>query len=525
MRSLFWIPVMAAGLLASHVLAHAERPAGAEAAVARIAPALEAYVRALQQREEVPGISIVIADRNRILYTKGFGIRDINRPEPVTPDTVFQIGSATKSFLATTVAMAVDAGKLAWATPLVERYPSFRLQDAWLTQQVSAEDVLSHGVGLQPYLFDDMIFLGYDAPSRLKAVAHAPLTGQFRRSAQYVNLLHPLVGQIAANAMGKPDWNTLLSDHIFKPSQMASSSATRDGLLNAANHAAPHQHIDGKLERLNLVGNYWYQDGVGSAGSINTSANDMGQWLRLQLGRGEIDGKRLVSVANMDETWRPRAMLTPTDGSALGWGVAYTPHGRMVVHEGGTASYGSVMLLLPDVGPSGLGIAVLTNHSQEGAPIAIARWFVDRVWGLPLSDRRAGFRRAATPANPGVAAKSVQLSPTTAAAYVGIYESATLGRVMVERPGAGDPVVRDGQGGDLVMRLTQIGARLRLVPVGDHAFSAEVLPEGRFRELVAEGFTPIYQVTFALGADGKARGAQAVNPQGSRHDLVYAAAR
>lgn len=521
MRRLFWFPTLAVGLVATHLLAQAEQSPGA-AVVARMAPALEDYVTALQWREEIPGVAIVITDGNRVLYTQGFGVRDINRPEPVTPDTVFQIGSATKSFLATTVAMAVDAGTLAWNTPLAERYPGFRLQDPWLTQQVSAEDVLSHGVGLQPYLFDDMIFLGYDAPSRLKAVAHAPLTGQFRRSTQYANLLHPLVGQVAANALGKPDWNTLLADRIFKPLQMASSSATRDGLLNAVNHAAPHQHIDGKLRRVDHVGNYWYRDGVGPAGSINTSANDMGRWLRLQLGRGAVDGQRLVSVAQMDETWRPRAMVSPTDGSALGWGVAYTPRGRMVVHEGGTASYGAVMVLLPDAGPAGIGIAVLSNHSQEGAPIAIARWIVDQVWGLPESDRRAGFKRAVTPADPGAQTQAGPLSAKAAAAYVGAYESASLGRVMVEQVGAGSS---DGLGGDLVMRLTQIGARLRLVPVGEHAFSAEVLPEGRFQELVAEGFTPIYRVSFALGADGRATRAQAVNPQGSRHDLVQVTVR
>lgn len=273
---------------------------------------------------------------------------------------------------------------------------------------------------------------------------------------------------------------------------------------------------------MSLVGNYWYQDGVGPAGSMNTSANDMAQWLRLQLGRGEVDGKRLVSAASMDETWRPRAMMTPTEGSALGWGVAYTPRGRMVAHEGGTASYGAAMVLLPDAAAGGIGIAVLSNHSQEGAPVAIARWIADRVWGKPETDYRAGFKRPATPADPGSVPKPGQQPVAPAAAYVGTYESATLGRVVVEQSEAAVSAV---QGGDLVMRLAQVGARLRLVALGDHAFSAEILPEGRFRELVVEGFTPIYRVSFAMGADGKVTGAQAVNPQGSRHDLVQVGGR
>lgn len=132
--------LLAAGFLVASLSVHADgkkNPDTNASLVSPAIPALERYVRALQQREEIPGIAVVIADRQRILYAKGFGVRELGKPAPVTPDTVFQIGSATKSFLATTVALAVDAGKLKWNTPLVERHPSFQLQDPWLTQQAT----------------------------------------------------------------------------------------------------------------------------------------------------------------------------------------------------------------------------------------------------------------------------------------------------------------------------------------------------------------------------------------------------
>jgi CubicO group peptidase (beta-lactamase class C family) len=508
------LALLAAGFCALGLPAHADSPANA-AMVAKVTPALERYVGELLQREEIPGVAIVIADRHRVLYAKGFGVREAGKPAPVTPGTVFQIGSVTKSFLATTVALAVDEGRLAWDTPIAQSQPGFALQDAWVTQHATPADVLSHTVGLPSYVYDDMIFLGYGMPSRLKAVAQAPLTGRFRQGAQYVNLLHPLVGDMAAKATGNADWNALLTQRIFGPLQMASSSATREGLLNAADHASPHQHNQGALQVIPAVGRYWYGEGVGPAGSINSTAQDMGQWIRLQLGRGEVGGKRIVSEANMAETWRPRVMMSPTEGSAPGWGVRFTPQGRMISHDGGTASYGANVMLLPEAGEpggGGLGIAVLSNHGQEGAPFAISRWFAERLWGLPVFDHRAGFKRPAQPAATAASSPALQRAQD----YTGVYQSPTLGSVTVRQDG-------EGASGQLLLQLEEVGATLRLVPLdpleGD-TFSAEVLPQGRFEELVAEGFTPIYQVAFRRSSNGKAESAQATSPLASRHELV-----
>lgn len=491
--------------LGMHAHAAPEAPGKSNTArtVARLVPSMERYVASLMRREDIPGMAVVIADRDRVLYVKGFGVREAGKPEPVTPGTVFQIGSVTKGFLATTTAIAVDSGKLAWDTPLSQRYPGFTLKDPWLTQQVSAADVLAHVVGLQSYVFDDMIFLGYPLADRLRAVAHAPLTAPFRQRPQYVNLLHPVVGTVTAQAVGEADWDTLVARRIFAPLKMNDSSTTRDALLAAANHASPHQHIGGKLQVIGSVGNYWSGPIAGPAGSINSSARDMGQWLRLQLGRGAIDGQRIVSEANMDETWRPRTMVTPTTGGALGWGVVFTPQGRRVTHDGGTASYGANAMVLPE---AGIGIAVLTNHQQEGLPFAVSQWIADRITGLPVKDYRATFKRDNTAAPTAGPAAPVNAET---AALEGRYQSDTLGPITVMR-----------QAGDLMMRLDTIGARLRLVPTGAGRFAAEVMPEGRFKELVDEGFTPIYQLQFEPGAAGTGYSAKAVNPQGIEHTLT-----
>lgn len=471
--------------------------------VAQLVPPIERYVAELMRRENIPGMAVVITDRDRVLYVKGFGVREAGKGDLVTPQTVFQIGSLTKSFLAATTAIAVDSGKLAWDTPLVQRYPSFALKDPWLTQQVTAADVLSHSVGLQGYVYDDMIFLGYSVSDRVRAVAHAPLTAPFRQRPQYVNLLHPLVGMVTAQALGEADWDTLLAKRIFGPLKMTNSSTSRDALLANRDHASPHQHIDGKLQVIGSIGTGWYGAAAGPAGSINSSALDMGQWLRLQLGRGTIDGQRIVSTVNMDETWRPRMMSTPTSGSALGWGVIFTPQGRRITHDGGTASYGANAMLLAD---AGIGIVVLSNHQQEGAPFAVSQWIADRINNLQVLDYRADFKRSDSPAPPTVD-RTAAAADTKA--LEGRYSSDTLGPATISR-----------QQGELILRLETVGARLRLVPTGAKRFSVEVVAEGVFKELVDEGFSPLYELQFEIGNEPRPYRATVVNSQGVSHSLT-----
>ena len=132
----------------------------------------------------------------------------------------------------------------------------------------------------------------------------------------------------------------------------------------------------------------------------------------------------------------------------------------------------------------------------------------------------ADLRCKLAPPETPPAATTPTLPPARLHAYAGAYNSPTLGQVAVLQEAAGA-----AQGGQLVLQLEEVGARFRLQPLGGEAFSAEVLPQGRFAELAAEGFTPFYRVEFTLGADGKARGAQAVSPLASRHELVRAASR
>ena len=97
---------------------------------------------------KVPGLGVAIVEDGKTVFARGYGWRNVEQELPVTPDTLFAIGSNTKSFTATLLAMQVDEGALAWDTPIRTVLPEFRLHDPVATGQMTAADLLSHRSGL-----------------------------------------------------------------------------------------------------------------------------------------------------------------------------------------------------------------------------------------------------------------------------------------------------------------------------------------------------------------------------------------
>lgn len=488
----------AGGLAALASLVACSGSGSPEASARALVGALEDHVRERQQRESVPGISFVVATRDAVVHAAGFGVTRAGGTEAVTADTVFQIGSTTKAFLSATLAMAVDDGVLGWDDTLMSLEPAFRLSDPGVAARVTPADVLAHVTGLPHYVYDAMWVLGYPMASRLRALASVPLSARYRTTSQYVNILHALVGSVIARRAGTASWEDYLQARLLGPLGMARSSVTQAAFYGAVGHAWGHQPQAAGPTPIDLVGRYWYGEGVGPGGGINSTANDMGRWLRLQLGRGAVDGRRLVSTASLERTWQPLVSELGT-GSALGWGVVQLPQGRLISHDGGTASFGSNVMLLPE---QGVGIAVLSNHSQEGLPFALSRWFAARYLGETTSDPRARFvRPAPTP--------EVPLHPLArpASAYELAFRCDTLG------PGT----VR-AEALILVLTLQEVGAQFRLRPVGPDQFLADLQPQGRFGEAVSEGFNPFFAMQFSFDAAGRVTGVELSSASGSGYD-------
>src|SRR5207244_5676608 len=244
---------------------------------------------------QFPGMAVAIVQDDKVIFLKAYGVKEIRKPEPVTIDSLFQIGSTTKAFTTTAMAMLVDEKKLDWDDPVRRHLDYFHLRDACADLQVILRDLLSHRTGLSRHdeLWDNSPLSRQEI---LRRVAGLKLSKPIRTAYQYNNIMFMAAGEVVA-AASKMTWDAFVRTRIFEPLGMIH---TRTAFADWAtsDHATGHRFAHGALSVQPALDD----TNVGPAGAIKSSARDMAQWLRFQLANGTIGGKRLVSEQALNET-------------------------------------------------------------------------------------------------------------------------------------------------------------------------------------------------------------------------------
>lgn len=481
------------GLAAMSNVTKAEAQQPSQASIEALVPDFEKQVAEGMKAFSVPGVAIGIVHDDKLIYTKGFGVRELGKPEQVTPETIFQVGSTTKAFLATTLAQAVDAGRLGWNDPVIDHVPEFQLADPWVTRDFRVLDLAAQRSGLTAYVNDALTMLGYDKQTLIRSLRVAPQLGMFRSDFRYLNIPHVVGGEIVAKVNGTPSWFDSLKTSLLTPLGMAATTATAEAITAAPNHAQGHRLAD-KAVAIPFHPSFPYA--LGPAGALNSNIPDMARWLRLQLGRGQFEGKVLVSEDNLDVTWTPRVAMNERTSYAVGWVATATPRGRIIWHNGGTSGFGAHAGFLPD---GRTGIVILSNLENTGLPDALAMWFYDRVLGNPAVDNVALAAAAAKKRREAALAEAAGFVPgplsPLAAGFAGSYASPVLGDATVALAG-----------GKLGLTLERTEAQLLLEPNRDdpYLFQARLAPVGAFvAPAEMSGGEPFVRLRFETDAAGK----------------------
>ncbi|MFZ3147549.1 MAG: serine hydrolase [Methanothrix sp.] len=355
----------------------------------------ENYTAKAMKEWHVPGLAVAVVKGDRVVYMRGFGNRSQDGPGPVTPNTIFQVGSTSKAFTSALVAMQVDEGKLQWTDRVVDHLPAFHLYDPWVTREFMVKDLLDHSSGLPEHACDDMATLGYDRETVMLSLKKAEPASSFRSGSSYNNALLLWAARLVESKSGRT-WEENLHDRIFVPLQMNNSSCDPKSFLQARDVAALHRLKDNQLqnpELLTIPMNWTYMDWIyvmGPAGGINSNIIDMSKWLRLQMNGGLInDTSKGNQTALMDKD-NVRYMHSPQtildSGSKLynGLGWIYEEHKpySIVWHNGGSFGHHSMVAFMPD---EDIGIVILSN-SAAGLPEILTYWFFDRYFGNPQTD-------------------------------------------------------------------------------------------------------------------------------------------
>ena len=308
----------------------------------------------------VPGAALAIVRGDEVIFARGFGVADVEKKAPVTPNTPFFIGSATKAFTATLVGMLVDEGRMGWDDPVEKYLPEFKLavQSKDPNERATLRDVLSHRTG-----FTRMSLLetntGLSSDEILRRASSAEAFAPFRQRFLYNNVHYLAAGSGAAAAAGT-SWDALMKARILAPLGMtATRTSVQDAWKDprvARGYAWDEARESLRLVTLETLGNNI--DGIAPAGAISSTALDMTSWIRFLLRQGVHDGKALIRPATLTTTWTPQISIGNNVGYGLGWMVRTSQGQRLIEHGGAIMGYSAQVGLLPD---SNIGFVVLTN--------------------------------------------------------------------------------------------------------------------------------------------------------------------
>jgi len=324
---------------------------------------------------EVPGMAVAIVKDGNIIFSEGFGVRDISEEAHVDGKTMFPVASNTKAFTSAALAVLVDEGKIDWQDKVVQHIPWFQLYDPYVTANMTIRDLLCHRSGLATFS-GDLVWYG-SVWSRQEVIRRArylkPVFG-FREKYGYSNIMFLTAGEIIPAVTGT-NWDDFIKEHFFIPLGMIRTIISTNDLPKFRNVATAHTDItapDGSKTVIPIEYLNW--DNIAPAGSIISCVDDMAQWLILQLNRGIYKGDTLFSPARSREMWAANTVQdisrfsetympsTTFRAYGLGWGINNYKGHKIVGHSGGYDGMISYTCLVPDIN---LGFVILTNKNSS----------------------------------------------------------------------------------------------------------------------------------------------------------------
>ena len=384
----------------------------------------EDFARRAMAAYHVPGASIAIVKDGKIAYAKGFGFRDVEHNLPVSPETIFAIGSCTKAFTATAVGILVDQGKLDWDTPIKKYLPDFAMYDQVATENLSLRDCLCHRAGLPCY---DCLWNRFRSRAELVAnLRYLKPNAKFREKYQYNNFMYVLAGYVLETVLGMP-WDVFIRENITKPLGMQNTYFSSSVVQTHPNAALAYEfdkskHTFKHVDYLNI-------DLIAPAGAIYSSAVDMAQWVIMNLrGRGinaEVHKPQIIMEEGEDIPY------------CLGWFKLSHEGDEIFMHRGGIVGCSSSVAFMPK---KQIGFVVLSNieDSENGFVTLLTRYAYACATNNQTEIQECEKSLLRSPeSKPSTEKQSLRdITPEQAAQFIGTYHNDLFGDLVINFNGS-----------------------------------------------------------------------------------------
>lgn len=408
---------------------------------------LDTFINRVLKEWKAVGVSVAVVEKNKVLLAKGYGYRDLDKKLPVTDETLFAIGSCSKAFTSSLLGILVNDGKLDLDKPVTQYLPALRFYNDALNNQVTTRDMMSHRTGLPRH---DMAWYGSSVSrdSLIHRIRYFQPSASLREKWQYNNFMFLAQGYLAEQLTGT-SWEKLLQQKIFTPLGMNQSSPSITALMDGANSSLGY-----KVEQDSLIKRVDYMniDAVGPAGSINSNAKDMAQWVQTWINGGKYKGVEVLPASYVTQAMSSQMVISGALPSkeisdvyfsnyGMGWFLAsYRGHYR-VEHGGNIDGFSASTSFFPT---DSIGIVVLVNQNGSPLPGIIRNAITDRMLGLGYRDwsgiQMTNAKKAKAAAkdkqNADSSAKKLGTKPTHSLNdYAGTYSHPGYGSIIISMSG------------------------------------------------------------------------------------------
>ncbi|MBJ8053001.1 serine hydrolase [Bacillus cereus] len=348
---------------------------------------LQTTVEKMMKDLKVPGTAVAVIKDGEVIISEGFGYRNIETKEPVTPSTLFAIGSSTKAFGTLSLSLLSQQKKFDWDTPVQSYIPNFSLSELLASSQATGRDLASHRTGVSRH---DALWYSSSLTRKdiVEKIKHLSLDAPFRTAFLYNNLMYATISYIVENITNQT-WEQYVTEHILEPLNMDQTNFSVTDSQNTDNHALPYIENDGEIKEIPFRN----IDTVGAAGCINSTIEDMANWVLLHLNEGKFGDHELISPELLQQMSTPHNSIpdqpalslpeSPLNSYGLGWFISAYRGYKMIHHGGNIDGFSAFVSFMPK---ENIGLVILTNAGGTLLPIYLANQIYDELLGLKSID-------------------------------------------------------------------------------------------------------------------------------------------
>ena len=394
-----------------------------------------AFARVLKDWKAA-GFSVAVVEKNKVIYSQGFGYKDYEAKTPVTANTLFAIGSCTKAFTASLLGLLEKDGQVDFDKPVRTYLPALHFFNDEMNNHVTLRDMMSHRTGVARYDYSWYYFQSASRDTLMQRVQFMEPSEPLRKKWQYNNFMYLLQGVVTEKLTGR-SWEQNIQDKILTPLGMTNTTVDLAGWLKnndiSKGYGVLNDSVPEKLD-------YYDISGMAPAGSINSSANDMAKWLTVWINSGKYAGKEILPSPYVSEAISSQMVIgggVPGKENpgiylanyGLGWMISSYRGHYYVEHGGNIDGFSASTGFFPS---DSIGIVVLSNQNGSVVPRIIRNLIADRLLGLKYKDweseiyntYRAGQVKSKEAKKTGVSSRKYGTRPShNLAEYAGIYTS------------------------------------------------------------------------------------------------------